>query len=254
MIGRVSAQHRRLVQRARDGAAEAPPLPWDLTWTPVCASTEELLTARLQGSRSRHRIPTAVIAGRQRWGRGQAGRRWVSPVGGVWLSAALPWPEQPLLTADPGLAVAEGLAFELERLGVAVHLKWPNDLLAGGRKLAGFLPRLLVRGSRVRLARVGVGLNGNHPVPPGGIALKDLLPSGTLNPSTLIARVLRALEWAVHHADRPELVRCRAQRRLIGLGTSIHLGSEDWRVEGLAVDGGLLIRHGNTMVVHRRRF
>ncbi|QEY30930.1 biotin--[acetyl-CoA-carboxylase] ligase [Synechococcus sp. RSCCF101] len=259
MIGTIRARHRRCLElEAADGCGSSRPVPpalaWRLSWTPVCGSTEDLLSAALRRHSSGAAGPTAVVAARQRWGRGQASRRWISPAGGVWLSAALPWCERPSAMADPGLAVAEGLARQLERLGVRAELKWPNDLQVGGRKLAGLLPRLLWRGAAVRLARIGVGLNGNNAAPPGAVAVKELLAPARLGTAELTARVLRALDWAVHHADRPEPVRRAAQARLVGLGGVIPWRGESWRVEGLAADGGLMLRRGSVMVVRRRRF
>ncbi|WP_414026871.1 hypothetical protein [Cyanobium sp. ATX-6F1] len=84
------------------------------------------------------------------------------------MSAALPWPPQVDGTAALGLAVAVGLALQLEALGLEPRLKWPNDLLVQGAKVAGLLPRLRRRGERIRWAQVGLGLNGHNPVPPGG--------------------------------------------------------------------------------------
>ena len=78
-----------------------------------------------------------------------------------------------------GLAVATGLAERLERRGLEVAIKWPNDLLVNGRKLAGLLPRLVQRGSTLRLVRIGVGLNVENRIPSHGVALRQVLgPAG----------------------------------------------------------------------------
>src|SRR3974377_360563 len=83
----------------------------------------------------------AILAGPQTDGRGRAGRSWVSPAGvGVYTSVLLR-PQQlpariPLLTLVGGLAVAEAIQ-EIAR--VAARLKWPNDVLVEGRKIAGIL-------------------------------------------------------------------------------------------------------------------
>jgi biotin-[acetyl-CoA-carboxylase] ligase BirA-like protein len=135
-----------------------------------CGSTETELDRLLQAGAS---PPLVVLADRQSRGQGQQGRPWSSPRGGVWLSAALPWPEQAESAAALGLAVAVGLVRELESLGLAVRIKWPNDLLIGDRKLAGLLPRLRRRGSKIALARIGLGLNGWNRVPPGAIGLAE---------------------------------------------------------------------------------
>ena len=152
-------------------------MSWQLRRLPVCASTEiELdrwLERRQAAGMSLQRL--AVTARRQRFGHGQQGRPWLSPAGGIWLSAAIPWAGSLPGTASLGLAVAVGLAQQLEALGLAVQLKWPNDLLVGDRKIAGLLPRLRLRGQRIRAAQVGVGLNGCNPVPPGALSVAQAL-------------------------------------------------------------------------------
>ena len=257
MVGRIAWAHRNLA-RARGGRG----LPWQLRALPVCASTERELDRWLRQAPPRAgpvsladafpaadskpppqlRQPRAVLARRQRFGHGQQGRAWVSPPGGVWLSAALPWPEDPEGAAAPALAVAVALAAELGSLGVPIGLKWPNDLMlltpAGPRKLAGLLPGLRLRGGRVRWARIGVGLNGCNPVPAGAAALLSFPRARAGRGDFLAARVLLALDRAMELASRPEAVRSAAERLLLPLGP-LELEGELWRPLGLAPDGGL---------------
>ena len=102
------AARRALPQRAEDS-----PRAWRLRALPVCASSEvELerwLAAPALACLPALATPLAVVARRQRFGRGQRGRVWLSPAGGAWISAALPWPPDPTAAAAPGLAVAVGL-------------------------------------------------------------------------------------------------------------------------------------------------
>ena len=226
-----------------------------------CSSTETELDRLLLSGAS---APLVVLADRQSRGQGQQGRPWSSPRGGVWLSAALPWPEQAESAAALGLAVAVGLVRELESLGLAVRIKWPNDLLIGDRKLAGLLPRLRRRGSKIALARVGLGLNGWNRVPPGAIGLAEALaarPGNRLgaagarwlaDPLPLAARVLRALDWACARANQAELVRCEAQARLWLPAAPISHEGELWQAQGLGMDGSLVIgRAGEQRSLHR---
>ena len=245
-------------RRALPSGGEAvPPLCWRLQVLPVCASSERELERRLRepGAAPRAGEALAVLARRQRFGHGQQGRAWHSPAGGVWISAALPWPEDPAAAAAPGLALAVGLALELEQLGLPVRLKWPNDLLVEGRKIAGLLPRLRWRGDRVRWAQVGLGLNGDHAVPAGALALAELIGRrADSRPPRLSARVLRALEWGVAQAARPERVRALAEvRLLLPVEPIAHQGSL-WRAVGLGIDGALLLEGGDgrRTGLHRR--
>ena len=226
-----------------------PALSWQLRRLRVCASTEIELARWLEArERSERPLPMAgsgfvVVARRQRFGVGQQGRSWHSPPGGLWLSAALPWPSAPAGTAPLALAAAVGLALQLESLGVRPRLKWPNDLLIDGRKLAGVLPRLRWRGSAIRWAQLGVGLNGNNRPPQGAIALAEALDGGRWHPLARSRRleplVLAALGWAVAQASAPGHVLAEAQARLWQpAGGWWHQGRL-WQVEGLTADGGL---------------
>lgn len=209
----------------------------------------------------------AVVAAHQRFGQGQRGRPWNSPVGGLWLSAAMPWPTALADSASLSLAVAVGLALQLEALGALVQLKWPNDVLVGGRKLAGILPRLRLRGAQVRWAQVGLGLNGiNHP-PSGAVSLAQALSQGLARapsclphrpfhpkakPQRLLKPVLAALDWAQAMANEPELVRQQAEARLHRPAEGLLHGGQIWQVAGLEPDGGLrLQRPGATFILHR---
>lgn len=236
---------------------------WRLRALSVCASTEIELDRWLQqlarGPQDPLPGPLAVIARHQRFGRGQQGRPWQSPAGGVWLSAALPWPAEPATAAAPGLAVAVGLLLELEALGLAPRLKWPNDLLIGGpdgrpAKLAGLLPRLRIQAGRIRWARLGLGLNGCNPVPPGATNLVRDLGAWQARPARLTARVLRALEWAMAMADQPQSVRRLAEQRLLVAAGSWDGAPEGWRPVGLAVDGALVLERGEERRLLHRRF
>ncbi len=225
MTGRLAAARRAL------GPPADPPLrPWRLRALPVCASTERELDrwlerpapAWLDADGERLRVPLAVLARRQRFGHGRHGRAWCSPAGGVWLSAALPWPADPAAAAPPTLAVAVGLARQLESLGLPVRIKRPNDLLLPGadgswRKLAGILPGLRHRAGAIRWARAGVGINCRNPVPPGATNLVPFLGRARADPFDLAARLLAALEWAMAWAHRPEAIGEEARSRLLDL-------------------------------------
>lgn len=246
------------------------PLPWRLVWQPITASTEADLDCLLERGL---RPPLAVIARRQTRGHGQQGRRWLSPAGGLWLSAAMPWAmSAPAIAAQaiaaPALAVSLGLCLQLEGLGLQPRIKWPNDLLLEGRKLAGVLPRLRWRGSTLLGCRVGIGINGLNRVPPGAIALAEALQSGPgrhrhgqahrphhpqARPERLAALALGALEWAVAASGQAELVRRQAEQRLWRVGSHWHAGRA-WQVDGLALDGALRLRCEETLVELRRDF
>ena len=102
---------------------------WWLRRLGVCASTESELSQWLVQQPWSGLSPRAVLADHQIRGHGQYGRRWMAPMGGVWLSAALPWPQQQCSTGLFGLTVALALAEQVESTGLQVSIKWPNDLM-----------------------------------------------------------------------------------------------------------------------------
>jgi len=103
--------------------------------------------------------PLLLIAEHQTAGRGRAGRSWLSAPGHS-LTFSLAWRFEGGLSALAGLPLAVGtaLAEALGRLGQPVQLKWPNDLLKDGDKLAGILVEAQAAAAGT-WAIVGIGLN-----------------------------------------------------------------------------------------------
>ena len=141
--------------------AEPPPRPH---WMGVhridletCGSTNDE-AARLARAGARH--GTVVTAATQTSGRGRAGRTWVSPPGGnlyvsMILRPALPLRDVPAMTLAIGVAVCEVAKI----FGAAATLKWPNDVLIGGRKVAGVLLESQSRSERLDVVIAGIGIN-----------------------------------------------------------------------------------------------
>ncbi len=102
-----------------------------------------------------------VTADEQTRGRGRSGQRWHSPPGAnVYLSIVLRPRLAPHLATPFTLAVGLVVAEVVEsRIGRAAALKWPNDVLVGGRKIAGVLVEAQIRGDRLASLVVGVGLD-----------------------------------------------------------------------------------------------
>jgi len=121
---------------------------WVLDVLPETPSTN-IVAARMPGWH-------AVRADVQTAGRGRTGRHWTSDTGGLWLSAVVPCPGPREDWACLPLAVGWALLETLTALGARdLRLRWPNDILAGHRKLAG----LLVERHSADTAVVGIGLN-----------------------------------------------------------------------------------------------
>lgn len=123
---------------------------------PSLTSTNDLAKERAREGASEWSV---ITADEQTAGRGRQGHGWASPPGNLFLSVILRphlGPRQALLIPlAAGVAIAEAVG----ELGVEARLKWPNDVLADGKKLAG----ILVEGSGLGTAEasvvVGVGMN-----------------------------------------------------------------------------------------------
>ncbi len=132
----------------------------DLDWEIVArtASTNADLVARARAQAPRR--PIVLAADEQTAGRGRLGRTWqATPGGTLLLSVALPWSRAPAASTAVTLACGTAVAQCLEQDGIHVALKWPNDVLLDGRKLAGILTELTEDRCAGRTLVVGLGLN-----------------------------------------------------------------------------------------------
>jgi BirA family biotin operon repressor/biotin-[acetyl-CoA-carboxylase] ligase len=141
---------------------------WSLHWRERLGST---MDAARTLAREGAGLPCAVVTREQTGGRGRRGRPFVSPPGGLYLTAAVPALEPAGLSWRLGFAAATAAFRALERLGAPLlAFDWPNDVvLREGGKVGGFLSELLparesASGAPERATvLVGVGLNVGAP-------------------------------------------------------------------------------------------
>jgi BirA family biotin operon repressor/biotin-[acetyl-CoA-carboxylase] ligase len=143
----------------------------------------------------------AVILGEeQTGGRGRAGRSWHSErAAGIYvtllLRPKLAPVQAPLLTMMAGLSAHTAIQAQT---GLAVDLKWPNDLLVGGKKVGGILTEMHAEPAQVRFVIVGIGLNVNQEKFPTELATSATslrVASGhTQSRLELLVRLLREFE------------------------------------------------------------
>ena len=111
---------------------------------------------------------TVVVAEEQTAGRGRLGRTWFSEKGsGIYSSIIL----RPLLSpaAAPVLTLMAGLAAQkavISSTGLAVDIRWPNDLLVNGKKVCGILTEMSAELDRLHAVVLGIGINVNHSLMP----------------------------------------------------------------------------------------
>jgi BirA family biotin operon repressor/biotin-[acetyl-CoA-carboxylase] ligase len=185
---------------------------------------------------------TLVIARRQSGGRGRLGRGWASPPGGLYLSLVLR-PDEGMLKRAP-ISLVAGLAASeaLDGAGrVATTLKWPNDVLLDGKKVAGILADLWREGTDPVLV-LGVGLNVDTDpaqLPPEVRAIATSLRAKRGAPVSLedaLRLFLSHLEGhyeSVRRGGGPLLL-ARAADRMAMLGTRVRVRLPDRLLEGTA--------------------
>jgi BirA family transcriptional regulator, biotin operon repressor / biotin---[acetyl-CoA-carboxylase] ligase len=143
---------------------------------------------------------TIVLAEEQTAGRGRAGRAWTSEKSaGIYCSILLrppiPPAHAPLLTLVAGLAARDAAAEDLDTLP---DLRWPNDLLVGGRKVCGILTEMHAEPDRIHYAVIGIGMNVNQTKMPeelSDIATSLRIETGKIHSRLeLLIRLLRSVD------------------------------------------------------------
>ena len=139
---------------------------------------------------------SVIVAEFQNQGRGRLGKTWHSPVGGglyfsMILKPDLAFEDVPKMTLAAGLAVCKAMEI---LAGVAPAIKWPNDILLGGRKCGGILAEAeILPSSGNFLVILGVGLNITTPV--------------SLFPSDLQPKVISLLEYSGRFFSRSAVLK-----------------------------------------------
>lgn len=187
-----------------------------------------------------------VFAAQQAQGRGRLGRVWESPEGGAYFSIVLRpqrrAAEIPQLSLVTGLAVAEGIR---QLTGLHASIRWPNDVLIDGKKLAGILVE-----AKAGAVIIGIGVNV-------GTNLRDLPDTATSllavtprcpHPHQVVGAVWRRFStwYDVWHREGFAPLRGALRPWMGHFGQPVHITVGSSRVEGTASDvdesGRLLVR------------
>ena len=201
-----------------------------------------------------------VFAESQTKGRGRLGRKWVSPTGkGLWFSVLLRPALRPQEATQLTVVAATALARAIQsQTNLVPDIKWPNDLLLRGRKVAGILTELSAEVDRVNHVILGIGLDVNQ-------AATDFPPDVRKIATSLKIETERAVDRAalaaaiLHELDRDYARVCdggfaeladewESRCTTLGRNVSVHIGDRQvrGRAEALDDDGTLLVRteHG----------
>ena len=209
---------------------------------------------------------TTVVADAQTRGRGRSGRTWrTEPGKGLALSIVLHVGCAPAPGGGRGaipLAAGLALARALERLGVRAELKWPNDLLVRGRKLAGLLcetRRGVADGGAIEAVVIGAGVNVAEARADFPDALADSATSlgieGCDAPREAVAaEFLNALEplWNELEEGDPAAVLAAWRERASFWGRAVRVRTPAGEVSGVAMGldpgGGLVLERDGAAV------
>ena len=208
-------------------------------------------------ARAGERGPLWIAAGAQTAGRGRRGAAWVSAPGNLYATLLLTEPSPqaaaPQLSFVAALALHDAVATCAPQLGPALALKWPNDLLLGGAKLAG----ILIEGESDPLFAVAIGIGVNCVHHPDGTAwpATDLAAAGALvTPDALLAELGAAMmrrltQWA--QGEGFTSIRADWLKRAAGVGGDIRVRLPErefsGRFEGLDETGRLLVTEGGRL-------
>ncbi len=170
---------------------------WKLIYKYTCSSTEIELNKYLKKNELKQCLPVAIFSRKQAQGVGQNGRKWISPPGGIWLSAAYPIFSREFSTDIFPVSIAFFFCEMFYQESIEVKIKWPNDIFYGSKKLIGFLPKLITRGNKVVYAKIGIGMNLNNITPMEGISLTSILNKKNLSESYWSSKILKVINKAI---------------------------------------------------------
>jgi len=234
-------------------------MPGDPSWTgetPVVSLeiVDSTNAEALRRARAGERGPLWIAAAQQTAGRGRRGRPWISAPGNLHASLLLAEPAPaaaaPQLAFVAGLAVHDAAAALAPGLAASLALKWPNDVLCRGAKIAGIL--IEGEGKPVTVA-IGIGANCRHHPAAVEFPATDFAEQGmTIDPPALLQALGRAMATRLRQWDRGAgfaAVRAGWLARAVGLGHAIRVRLAEHETSGHfeAIDeaGRLILRLGD---------
>lgn len=196
---------------------------------------------------------TLILAETQLKGRGRLGRSWFSPkYKGIYLSLLLRPKISPdkasILTLLAAVSICEAI---MEKFAIETWIKWPNDILAGNKKLGGILTELVASMDEVNFVIIGLGLNVNNEkksLISGATSLKEQVKEDICRIS-LLQEILRKIEanYFLFQRKGPSCVVEKWRKYNITLARRVKVYCHQQHIEGEAVnidtDGALLVRN-----------
>jgi len=189
-----------------------------------------------------------VIAENQTASRGRLRRKWVSSKGGLWFTLILK-PEIPaVMSYIYNFAASLCLSRTLNRLwDLDVKVKWPNDLLLNGQKLAGLLSEMETKGDMAEFINIGIGLNVNNDPrqsEANAVSIKDVLKKA-VSRRLILETFLSDFEDRIQTLD-PKTIMGLWKKQTSTISSRVRIETFGEISEGLALDvdeaGALILR------------
>ena len=255
----LSAPDSLLPQEIREGLRTRV-LGWEIDYHPEVGSTQDVAQSlAIRGAGE----GTTVIAEKQSGGKGRIGRKWESLPGSIAISIILRPAIQPLeapkFTIIAGVAVAEAIE---EITSIKPRLKWPNDIIVGGKKAGGILAEMSAEMDRINYIIIGIGINVNAerefiPAEIQGIATSLKEEGGKeISRVKLVQGILEKLESLYEEFTEGgfEPIRQRWKALSNTIGERVVITGARGKMEGEAVDmdqDGVLIVRKDDGVIER---
>ncbi len=231
----------------------------DLRYFPVIDSTNRFLAGLPTGEWS---SGTVALADFQESGRGRSGRSWLAPAGTSVMLSVIFQREPAIPPADYTMMFSLAVRDAVESAAaLEVGLKWPNDVMISGSKVAGILGESSRQDNRDRVI-LGVGINVNFRGVPSGLfpenaAALDLATGHDIAREDVVVGLIRSLNlWYRGLTHRPDdtFGAWAAALDTVGLYVTIRESGTTWNGTALGVqrDGGLLVEtsDGNARCVY----
>ena len=236
----------------------------DVTYIDATSSTMDEAASLIRSKQLTELHGTVIVADRQSQGRGRHGRRWLSSAVGDLMVSFVLTPRTGLVASIPILG-ALATSKSVDELGIVEsRIKWPNDVLVDGRKVAGVIAESVIQGADTAVV-LGIGVNlvfaadaaDDFPVPVDNLSR---LAGSTIARDTALEVLCRSLSEGYEKLDKGLDINGEWKSRLETLGHRVvvrfksdGLGENADELLGVAEDvdelGRLMLRQGDGHLV-----
>lgn len=246
------APDRLYPEEIRDGLATRY-IGRQVFYSPSISSTNDLAKELARNGAGEGSL---VVAEEQTGGKGRLGRGWASPrYKGIWFSLILYPQVNPPEAAQITMLAAVALASAVREVTeVEAGIKWPNDLLAGGKKICGILTELSAEMERINHLVVGAGINANQDAGDFPAEFREAATSLKLESGRPVSRV-RLLQVALGEFESwytawlaggfaPVLAKWKEMSVTLNRPVRVNTMTNSWEgwAEDVDEDGALLLR------------